>query len=78
MGMNLCRGCGLTFGNLTSFEAHRLGSYGEPIYKSLNALGSSRPKAGGRGIQLMRNAFDRVDYYYKPRGTELILTKKLE
>ena len=56
----------------------RVRDYGEPIYKSLNALGSNRPKAGGRGIQLMRNAFDRVDYYYKPRGTELILTKKLE
>jgi serine/threonine-protein kinase RsbW len=56
----------------------RLRDYGEPIYKSLNALGSNRPKIGGRGIQLMRNAFDKVDYYYKPRGTELVLTKKLE
>ena len=56
----------------------RVRDYGEPIYKSLNALGSARPKTGGRGIQLMRHAFDRVDYYYKPRGTELILTKNLE
>jgi anti-sigma regulatory factor (Ser/Thr protein kinase) len=56
----------------------RVRDYGEPIYKSLNALGASRPKAGGRGIQLMRHIFDKVDYYYKPRGTELILTKKLE
>ena len=56
----------------------RVRDYGEPIYKSLNALGSNRPRPGGRGIQLMRHAFDRVDYYYKPRGTELILTKKLE
>jgi serine/threonine-protein kinase RsbW len=53
----------------------RLRDYGEPIYKSLNALGSNRPKAGGRGIQLMRHIFDRVEYYYKPRGTELVLTR---
>ena len=56
----------------------RLRDYGEPIYKSLNALGSSRPKPGGRGIQLMRHIFDKVDYYYKPRGTELVLTKNLD
>ena len=56
----------------------RVRDYGEPIYKSLNALGSNRPKPGGRGIQLMRNVFDKVDYYYKPRGTELVLTKNLE
>jgi anti-sigma regulatory factor (Ser/Thr protein kinase) len=56
----------------------RLRDYGEPIYKSLNALGSSRPKAGGRGIQLMRHIFDKVDYCYKPRGTELVLTKNLD
>jgi len=56
----------------------RLRDYGEPIYKSLSALGSSRPKTGGRGIQLMRHIFDKVDYYYKPRGTELVLTKNLD
>jgi anti-sigma regulatory factor (Ser/Thr protein kinase) len=56
----------------------RLRDYGEPIYKSLNALGSSRPKPGGRGIQLMRHIFDKVDYYYRPRGTELVLTKNLD
>jgi serine/threonine-protein kinase RsbW len=56
----------------------RLRDYGEPIYKSLNALGSNHPKSGGRGIQLMRHIFDRVDYFYKPRGTELVLTKNLE
>ena len=56
----------------------RVRDYGEPICKSLNALGSARPKSGGRGIQLMRHIFDKVDYYYKPRGTELVLTKNLE
>jgi len=53
----------------------RLRDYGEPIYKSLNKLGTNTPKLGGRGIQLMRHVFDTVDYYYKPRGTELVLTR---
>jgi anti-sigma regulatory factor (Ser/Thr protein kinase) len=33
---------------------------------------------GGLGLHLMKNAFDRVDYILKPRGTELVLTKNLE
>jgi len=53
----------------------RLRDYGEPIYKSLNALASTKPKPGGRGIQLMRHIFDTVEYSYKPRGTELVLTR---
>ena len=56
----------------------RLRDYGEPIYKSLNALGSNAPRRGGRGIQLMRHIFDKVDYILKPRGTELVLTKHLD
>ena len=35
-------------------------------------------KPGGLGLHLIRNAFDKVDYIIKPRGTELILTKNLE
>ena len=35
-------------------------------------------KPGGLGLHLMRNAFDRVDYILKPRGTELVLTKNLD
>ena len=53
----------------------RLRDYGQPIYKSLNAIGSGGPKQGGRGIQLMRQIFDKVEYCYKPRGTELVLTR---
>lgn len=45
MGMNLCRGCGLTFGNLKSFETHRIGSYGEPIYKA-SKTGKTRQVIG--------------------------------
>ena len=29
MGMNLCRGCGLTFGSLAAFEAHRTGDFSQ-------------------------------------------------
>ncbi len=35
-------------------------------------------KPGGLGLYLIRNAFDEVDYLLKRRGTELVLTKKLE
>ena len=34
-------------------------------------------KPGGLGLHLIRNAFDKVDYVVKSRGTELVLTKKL-
>ncbi|HEX8281212.1 MAG TPA: ATP-binding protein [Chthoniobacterales bacterium] len=34
-------------------------------------------KPGGLGLHLIRNAFDKVDYILKSRGTELVLTKKL-
>jgi hypothetical protein len=45
MGKNLCRACGITFGNLKSFDAHRAGSFGEPIYKS-SRTGKSRQVSG--------------------------------
>jgi serine/threonine-protein kinase RsbW len=41
----------------------------------------SRPhdliRPGGIGLHLIRNAFDKVDYVLKRRGTELVLTKNL-
>ena len=41
---------------------------------------SGRPhdlvKPGGLGLHLIRNAFDKVDYVLRKRGTELVLTKK--
>ena len=33
---------------------------------------------GGLGLHLIRNAFDKVDYVLRKRGTELVLTKNLE
>ena len=35
-------------------------------------------RPGGLGLHLIRNAFDKVDYILKPRGTELVLTKNLD
>lgn len=35
-------------------------------------------KPGGLGLHLIRNAFDKVDYIVRKRGTELVLTKNLE
>ena len=34
-------------------------------------------RPGGLGLIMIRNAFDRVDYILRRRGTELVLTKKL-
>jgi hypothetical protein len=30
---SLCRGCNQTFVSVAAFDIHRVGSYGEPIYK---------------------------------------------
>ncbi len=35
-------------------------------------------KPGGLGMHLIRHAFDKVDYILRARGTELVMTKKLE
>src|SRR3954463_16714131 len=35
-------------------------------------------RPGGLGLHLIRTAFDKVDYILKARGTELVMTKKLE
>src|SRR5436305_13990754 len=35
-------------------------------------------RPGGLGLHLIRTAFDKVDYILKARGTELVMTKKVE
>jgi serine/threonine-protein kinase RsbW len=35
-------------------------------------------RPGGLGLHLIRTAFDKVDYILKSRGTELVMTKRLE
>ncbi len=57
----------------------RLRDYGEqaPANK-MRGRAHNEVKPGGLGLHLIRNAFDKVDYILKPRGTELVLTKKLD
>src|ERR1700726_4496321 len=57
----------------------RLRDYGEqvPTHK-MRGRSHDMIEPGGLGLHLMKNAFDRVDYILKPRGTELVLTKNLE
>ena len=57
----------------------RLRDYGKPVdKKALAAKAGSSLKPGGLGLHLIRNAFDKVDYVSKQRGTELVLTKRLD
>jgi anti-sigma regulatory factor (Ser/Thr protein kinase) len=57
----------------------RLRDYGQqkPASK-MRGRNHHEVKPGGLGLHLIRNAFDKVDYILKPRGTELVLTKNLE
>ncbi len=57
----------------------RLRDYGEQTpADQMRGRGHNQVKPGGLGLHLIRNAFDKVDYILKPRGTELVLTKNLE
>ena len=57
----------------------RLRDYGEQANAGeMRGRSPQAVKPGGLGLYLIRNAFDRVDYILKPRGTELVLTKDLE
>ena len=57
----------------------RLRDYGEQVpAHEMQGRSHDRIEPGGLGLHLMKNAFDRVDYILKPRGTELVLTKNLE
>jgi anti-sigma regulatory factor (Ser/Thr protein kinase) len=57
----------------------RLRDYGEQAGKNeMRGRSAQTVKPGGLGLFLIRNAFDRVDYILKPRGTELVLTKNLD
>ena len=57
----------------------RLRDYGEQTpAEQMRGRAHNHVKPGGLGLHLIRNAFDKVDYILKPRGTELVLTKNLE
>lgn len=54
-----------------------LRDYGKQANKrALQGRSHDLIKPGGLGLHLIRNAFDKVDYNLKQRGTELVLTKK--
>jgi serine/threonine-protein kinase RsbW len=57
----------------------RLRDYGQQVATNqMRGRSHDVVKPGGLGLYLMRNAFDRVDYILKRRGTELVLTKDLD
>jgi len=57
----------------------RLRDYGEQTpAERMRGRTHDQVRPGGLGLHLIRNAFDKVDYILKPRGTELVLTKKLD
>jgi anti-sigma regulatory factor (Ser/Thr protein kinase) len=57
----------------------RLRDYGEQTpADQMQGRAHNQLKPGGLGLHLIRNAFDKVDYVLKPRGTELVLTKNLD
>jgi anti-sigma regulatory factor (Ser/Thr protein kinase) len=57
----------------------RLRDYGAQAHpNTMRGREHNHVRPGGLGLHLIRNAFDRVDYILKPRGTELVLTKMLE
>jgi anti-sigma regulatory factor (Ser/Thr protein kinase) len=57
----------------------RLRDYGAQVpLQQMRGRAHDRVEPGGLGLHLIKNAFDRVDYILKSRGTELVLTKNLE
>jgi serine/threonine-protein kinase RsbW len=57
----------------------RLRDYGEQTpADEMRGRAHDQIRPGGLGLYLIRNAFDKVDYILKARGTELVLTKNLE
>lgn len=57
----------------------RLRDYGRQTpRRALKGRSPDEIRPGGLGLHLIRNAFDKVDYIMKPRGTELVLTKKID
>jgi serine/threonine-protein kinase RsbW len=56
----------------------RLRDYGDQVpAHQMRGRSHDSVEPGGLGLHLMKNAFDRIDYILKARGTELVLTKNL-
>ena len=68
----------LSVEKLSTCVRMRLRDYGEQTSSDkMRGRDHAEVKPGGLGLHLIRNAFDKVDYILKPRGTELVLTKHL-
>jgi len=69
----------LSVESLSTCVRMRLRDYGEqtPANK-MRGRNHEEVRPGGLGLHLIRNAFDKVDYILKPRGTELVLTKNIQ
>jgi serine/threonine-protein kinase RsbW len=69
----------LTMEGLRDCVRMRLRDYGQQRPRhAMQGRSHDVIKPGGLGLHLIRNAFDKVDYILKPRGTELVLTKNLD
>jgi len=69
----------LSVETLSSCVRMRLRDYGEQTpAEKMRGRNHAEVKPGGHGLHLIRNAFDKGDYILKRRGTELVLTKKLD
>jgi serine/threonine-protein kinase RsbW len=56
----------------------RLRDYGDqPTAEALRERRREVIRPGGLGLIMIRNAFDKIDYILRQRGTELVLTKNL-
>ena len=56
----------------------RLRDYGKQTPKQeMKGRARHAIKPGGLGLHIIRDAFDKVDYILRRRGTELVLTKNL-
>jgi serine/threonine-protein kinase RsbW len=56
----------------------RLRDYGnQPSADALRQRRREIIRPGGLGLIIIRNAFDKIDYVLRQRGTELVLTKNL-
>ena len=69
----------LSLEGLRSCIRMRLRDYGkQTAAHNMKGRAHNLIKPGGLGLHLIRQAFDKVDYIVKARGTELVMTKNLE
>jgi len=69
----------LSLEGLRSCVRLRLRDYGkQPAVHTMRGRAHHLIKPGGLGLHLIRQAFDKVDYIVKDRGTELVMIKAMK